>query len=147
MPAAALTCALVSCGAGSGAGRVGEGGPAQVEDRLDQIAAGAQRPIYYLGQRFRDWPLVAALDDVPGRVDAIYGTCDGDSCGPPIDLINEALDPVKWRDAVGCSRLPPVRGVPAVHFGGALVLLTADSLITLGAAGDDMKTALAAADS
>jgi hypothetical protein len=130
------------------AGRADAGEPGQVEDRLEQIAAGADRPIYYLGQRFRDWPLVAAMDDVAGRVDAIYGTCDPDpdSCAPPIDIINEALDPVKWSQAVGCSRLPPVRGVPAVHFGDALVLLTADLLVTLGVAGDDPQTAIAAAE-
>lgn len=39
----------------------------------------------------------------------------------------------------------PVRGVPAVHFGDALVLLTADLLVTLGVTGDDTQTALAAA--
>ena len=146
--AAALTFALASCGPGSGAGRVGGGEPAQVEDRLAQIAAGVERPIYYLGQRFRDWPLVDAMDDGAGRVDAMYGTCDPDpdsSCASPIGLINEALDPVKWSQAVGCSRLPPVRRVPAVHFGDALVLLTADSLINLAVAGDDRKTALDAA--
>jgi len=146
--AAALTSALVSCGSGAGPGRAGAGEPARVEDRLEQIAAGAARPIYYLGERFRDWPLVEAMDDGAGRVDAMYGMCDPDpdSCAPPIDLINEALDPVKWSQAVGCSRLPPVRGVPAVHFGGALVLLTADLLVTLGVAGDDTQTALAAAE-
>jgi len=143
--AAALTSTLVSCGAGTGRGA---GEPAQVEDRLEQIAAGAERPIYYLGQRFQDWPLVNAMDDGAGRVDAIYGTCDPDpdSCAAPIDLINEALDPMKWSDAVGCSRLPPVRGVPAVHFGDALGLLTANLLIPLGVAGDDTQSALGAAE-
>jgi hypothetical protein len=146
--AAALTSALVSCGSGTGAGRADAGEPTRVEDRLEQIAAGAARPIYYLGQRFRGWPLVDAMDDGAGRVDAIYGTCDPDpdSCAPPIDLINEALDLVKWGQAVGCSRLPPVRGVPAVHFGDALVLLTGVSLITVGVLADDTRTAIAAAE-
>jgi hypothetical protein len=81
-------------------------------------------------------------------VDALYGECVGDreSCAKPIDVINEALDPVKWSQAVGCSRLPPVRGVPAVHFGDALVLLTADSLITVAVLADDTHTAIAAAE-
>jgi hypothetical protein len=92
-----------------GGGRADAGEPARVEDRLEQIAAGAERPIYYLGQRFRDWPLVDPMDDGAGRVDAIYGTCDPDpdSCAAPIDLINEALDPVKSSQAVP---LPPPEG-------------------------------------
>jgi len=36
--------------------------------------------------------------------------------------------------------------VPAVHFGGALVLLTADLLVTLGVVGDDREIALGAAE-
>ena len=111
-------------------------------------AAGSERERQGSGKQELQWPLVEALDDGTGRVDAVYGTCvaAAESRAPPIDVINEALDPVKWSQAVGCSRLPPVRGVPAVHFGEALVLLTADSLITLAVAGDDTETAIAAAE-
>jgi hypothetical protein len=60
--------------------------------------------------------------------------------------MNEVPDPATWGLAEGCSRLPPVLGVPAVNFGGALVLLTADSLVTVAPGGDDMAMAAAAAE-
>jgi hypothetical protein len=142
---AVLMFALAACGSGS------SGQPHKsdkVEEQLTEIAAKAESPVYYLGPQFRDWPLTEALADGTGRVDAIYGSCDAtfDSCAAPLDLINQPLDREAWSVAVGCSRLTPVRGVPAVHFGDALVLLTGTSVITLGVAGDDMATAIAAAE-
>ena len=144
----ALTSALVSCGTSTGVGEADGTPPAQVEGKLRQLAAEAGRPVYYLGPRFRDWPLADALADETGRVDALYGDCVGDSesCAHRIDVINDVLDPEKWSRAAGCSRLPPVRGVPAVHFGDAVVLLTGDLLITIGVLEDDTATAVAAAD-
>jgi hypothetical protein len=68
------------------------------------------------------------------------------SCAPPLQVMTEKLDPVAWNMAVRCTRLPPVRGVPAVNLGGALVLLTADSLITVGVGDGDPATAMAAAE-
>lgn len=122
--------------------------PEQVEQRLNAIAAEAERPVYYLGPRFRDWPLTEVGADDTGRVDAIYGTCraaDG-GCSPPLEVINQPLDVSAWSMAVGCSRLPPVRGVPAVHFDDALVLLTGDSLVTVAVTGADTATAVAVAE-
>ncbi|WP_446220510.1 hypothetical protein [Micromonospora sp. IBHARD004] len=122
--------------------------PGQVDERLNEIAANAERPVYYLGQQFRDWPLTDVGADGTGRVDAIYGTCLAvvDSCAPPLEVINQPLDSSMLSMAVGCSRLAPVRGVPAVHLGDALVLLTGASLVTVAVAGDDPATAMAAAE-
>ncbi|WP_157746249.1 hypothetical protein [Micromonospora inositola] len=141
-----LIAVLMFAGAGCGTGTSRE--PEQVEERLSQIAAEAGRPVYYLGPRFRDWPLTEVGADETGRVGAIYGTCLAvvDGCSPPLEVINQPLDPAAWSMAVGCSRLAPVRGVPALHFGGALVLLTGDSLVTVGVTGDDTATAIAVAD-
>jgi hypothetical protein len=51
-----------------------------------------------------------------------------------------------WRLAAGCTRLEPVRGVPAVTFGAELVLLTGTSTITIAPAdGSDTAVELAAA--
>ncbi|MGC5022239.1 hypothetical protein [Micromonospora sp. DT47] len=139
---AVLMFGLAGCGVGTSRD------PEPVEMRLNEIAAKAERPVYYLGPRFRDWPLTDAGADGTGRVDAIYGTCLAvhDSCALPVDVINQPLDTSMWSMAVGCSRLAPVRGVPAVHFGEALVLFTGDSVVTIGLAGDDTGTAIAAAE-
>ena len=67
-------------------------------------------------------------------------------CAPPFQVINEVMDPELWSTAVGCSRLAPVRGVPAVTFGDALMLLTAESLITLADDTGDAAAATAAAE-
>ena len=142
---AALLFTLAACGTGSS--RQSDR-PDKVEEQLTEIAAKAESPVYYLGPQFRDWPLTEALADGTGRVDAIYGSCDAtfDSCAAPLDLINQPLDREGWSVAEGCSRLTPVRGAPAVHFGEALVLLTGTSVITLAVTGDDMATAIAAAE-
>jgi hypothetical protein len=125
------------------------GGAQQAEAKLQQAADASGTPVYFLGEKFAEWPLTEALTDEPGRVDALYGECRGDglqgTCGPEIDVINESFDAPKWADAVGCSRLEPVRGVPAVHFGDAVVLLTGGSVVTIAVLGDDTATALRAA--
>jgi hypothetical protein len=142
---AVLMFAVAACGTGS-SGQLDK--PDEVAEQLNEIAAKAESPVYYLGPQFRDWPLTEALADGTGRVDAIYGSCDAtfDSCAPPLDLINQPLDRGAWSLAVGCRRLASVRGVPAVHFGDALVLLTGTSVITLAVTGGDMATAIAAAE-
>ncbi|MET8311268.1 hypothetical protein [Micromonospora sp. NPDC005173] len=139
---AVLMFAVAGCGTGTSPK------PEPVEERLSEIAAETERPVYYLGPRFRDWPLTEVGADDTGRVDAIYGTCLAvvDGCSPPLDVINQPLDSSAWSMAVGCRRLPPVRGVPAAHFGGALVLLTGDSLVTVAVTGDDTATAVAVAE-
>ncbi|MGR6319087.1 hypothetical protein Q2K19_30520 [Micromonospora soli] len=141
-----LTAVLISAVAGCGTGTSPKHD--QVEERLHEIAAEAERPVYYLGPRFRDWSLTEVGADDTGRVDAIYGTCLAvvDGCSPPLEVINQPLDFSAWSMAVGCTRLPPVRGVPTMHFGGALVLLTGDSLVTVAVTGDDTATAVAATE-
>jgi hypothetical protein len=147
--AAALAISSLSALAGCGSS-AGSGMSKQTQDRVEEIAAHADRPVYYLGQQFRDWAVSdASIDNDTGGFSVIYGTCTAgmdSSCAPPLQVITEVLDPVKWGMAVGCSRLPPVRGVPAVNFGDALVLLTADSLITIGVGNGDAATAMAAAE-
>jgi hypothetical protein len=133
--------ALTACGTGSGSGT-----PPPAEDALQQIAAQAGHPVYYLGQQYRDWIVSDTyIDNDTGRIYVIYGTCSAvvDSCAPPFQVMTEVMDPELWSAADGCSRLPPVRGVPAVSFGDALMLLTAESLITL--ADDTGETAAATA--
>jgi hypothetical protein len=137
--AVVVICALAGCSTGSA------DKSRQAQQRLEQIAAGSDRPVYYLGPRFRTWWLTEATID-GDRVDAIYGTCRAitDSCADPIDLYTQAFDPGMWRLAAGCTRLEPVRGVPAVTFGAELVLFTGTSTVTI-APGDDGDTAVARA--
>jgi hypothetical protein len=140
----AFCSTLAACGSASGSGT-----PQQGEDPLQQIAAQVDQPVYYLGPQFRDWAVSdASIDNDTGRIYVIYGTCSAvvDSCAPPLQIINEVLDPEGWGMVVGCSRLPPVRGVPAVSFGDELMLLTADSLITLAGDNRDATITMAAAE-
>ena len=135
---------LAACGNGSGSGT-----PQPAEEALQEIAAQADHPVYYLGQQYRDWIVSdTSVDNDTGRIYVFYGTCSAvvDSCAPPFQVMTEVMDPELWSAAVGCSRLPPVRGVPAVSFGDALMLLTADSLITLADDTGDAAAATAAAE-
>ncbi len=87
----ASTSAVAGCGTGS------SGTPSEVREKLTQIAVQAGRPIYYLGDRFRDWPLTEVYDE-SGRIYLIYGSCLAifDSCAPPLQVMNEVLDPTSW---------------------------------------------------
>ena len=101
---------LAACGNGSESGT-----PRPAEDALQQIAAQADHPVYYLGQQYRDWIVSETyIDNDTRRVYVIYGTCSAvvDSCAPPFQVMTEVMDPELWSTAVGCSRVPPVRGVP-----------------------------------
>jgi hypothetical protein len=141
------TLAVASMSAAAGCGTGSSDTPGQVADRLSQIVDPTGRPVYYLGDRFGDWSLTDVSNE-SGRIYLIYGSCLAlfDSCAPPLAVMNEVLDPTSWGLVVGCSRLPPVRGVPAVNLGDALVLLTESSLITVAPADGDIAMAVGAAD-
>jgi hypothetical protein len=141
--------AVVSVLAVAGCGVAGRGAGGAAMSKLEEIAAQADGPVYHLGDRYGDWPLTEAdLDEESRRIYVIYGDCDAtfDSCAPPLQVMTEVLDPEMMALAVGCSRRPAVRGVPAVTFGEALMLLTERSLVTVAVADGDLDAAAAAAE-
>ena len=58
---------------------------------------------------------------------------------PPIQVQNGSTN---MTGAVGCGRLADIRGVPAVSFGGGLVLFTKDSTVTIfdDGRGEDLRS-------
>jgi len=100
--------------------------------RLGKIssAPGGDR-VYFLGETFETLALTAAeFLGGNGIVFFAYGTCRGAGegrCSPPVQVQNQPWDD-PWDQVRGCVRLPPVRGVPAVQWGGGLTLLTGQPL-------------------
>jgi hypothetical protein len=128
----------------------GGGGGGSPEDDLAAVAATAPLPVYYLGPEFDGRALsdVAVFDDgsgaeVPGdlRIDA------GQSLtlwyGENFQMSTTRFVPDHSRRAVGCRRLAPLRGVPAVEQAGAVWLFTDDLVVWLGVA--DLSQAAPAA--
>ncbi|RYP88340.1 hypothetical protein EKO23_03150 [Nocardioides guangzhouensis] len=93
------------------------------------MATAKGRPLYFLGRSHDGLDLTW----VEGGGYFAYGTCeiqieDEGGCTPPIQVQNGSKS---LTGAVGCSRLADIRGVPAVYFGGGLVLFTQDSTVTI----------------
>ena len=97
--------------------------------RPEKVAAAEGPPSYFLGRSYAGIDLTAVEDR--GAL-FVYGTCeyqDEGGCAPPIQVQN---GPENLRGVVaGCSRLPDIRGVPAVSWGGGLVLFTAESAVRI----------------
>jgi len=103
-----------------------------VEARLERYQANSAYTLYYLGRRFQEWPLNDASHERGGRVDALYGECEGsDTCGWPVNVINTPYEPLPT-DTHGCRLLAPIRGVPTVYLSG-LWLFTGTSSIQISA--------------
>jgi hypothetical protein len=100
-----------------------------ISARLARVAAAKGPPSYFLGRSYAGIDLTAVED---GGALFVYGTCEyqGDGgCATPIQVQNSPEDlPGAVR---GCSRLRDIRGVPAVSFGGGLVLFTRGSAVRI----------------
>jgi hypothetical protein len=77
-----------------------------------------------------------------------YGTCviprgQEGGCAVPVQIQNLPFEPGNWRRAVGCHRLPSLRGVVTVRHDG-LVLFTRRSVVKIYArdAAEDRQVAL-----
>ena len=116
----------------------GDGSP---EDDLAAVAATAPLPVYYLGPEFDGRALsdVAVFDDdsgaeVPGDLRLDAGQSLTLWYGEDFQMSTTRFVPDHYRRAVGCRRLAPLRGVPAVEQAGAVSLFTADLVVWLGVA-------------
>lgn len=99
-----------------------------VEVRLERYQASSAYTLYYLGRRFQKWPLDDASREHSGRVDALYGECEGsDTCGWPVDVINTPYEPLP-ANTDACRLLKPIRGVPAVYLSGIWLFTGATSI-------------------
>ena len=121
-------------------------------DALATISETASHPIYYLTPEFEGVMLSDALiyddvsgSDVPGDMSLDAGQSLWILYGDDIQMNTTRFDPDHYRNAVGCSRLPPLRGVPTVEQAGAFSLFTGDLVIWLGVAKPKQAAPAAAA--
>lgn len=129
-------------------------GPEATEARLQQIAATAEEPVYWLGTEFHGWPLDDAIISADGsevegdtaldpgeELTVMYGAyCVDDSCLWHAEVGIQEV-PI-GENVVGCSRLPPLHGVPTVLMAGeAVILFTADVAIRVATSADDPEVA------
>ena len=128
----------------------GEDDPAP-EDALATIASKSSIPIYYLGPEFEGTSMsdVSIWDDdsgseVPGDMSIDEGQTLYISYGDDFEMSTTRFVPGNYRNAAGCSRLQPLRGVPTVEQAEAVSLISADLVIWLGV-GNAQQAAPAAA--
>jgi hypothetical protein len=107
-----------------------------ISGRLETVAAAEGPPSYFLGESFEGIDLTSVEEE--GAV-FVYGTCEfegGDGgCAPPMQVQNNVAH--VSGAARGCSRLPDIRGVPAVSWGGGIVVFTQRSTVTVFDDGTD----------
>ena len=110
-----------------------------LSDRLEKVAAAKGPPSYFLGRSYAGIDLFAVEDE---GADYSYGSCDtsGGGCGSPIQVHNGPVN--LTGDVRGCSRLPEIRGVPAVSWGDGLVLFTHNSAVSIAehVTGEDLRS-------
>ena len=122
------------------------------EAELLKVAASTKRPVYYLGAEFAGEALsyVFVYDDATGSEEMGDLSLDaGQSLammyGDAFSVDTEPFQPGNYRNAVGCSRLQDLRGVPTVKQADAVWLFTADLVVRLGLSYEWEKAASAAA--
>jgi hypothetical protein len=110
-----------------------------VPGQLLAAAAKAKPPMYYLGDTYRGLKIGDVL-----RSTVMYGTTckitvgEEGGCAPPYQLATEAFTKESWAIAMQCSRLPDIRGVPAVSFGGGVQQIFATTVVKVpGATGNE----------
>ena len=97
-----------------------------------QLARESGLPLYYAGLTFAGLRLTDGDAGAQGGT-FVYGTCelpDDGGCAPPIQIQHFRFDPRAWRRAAGCQTVGRLRGVPAVHHDG-LVLLTGRGVVKI----------------
>ncbi len=109
------------------------------EDTLRKIAATSPTPVYYLGADFEGVALSEVLVEknftaVEATGDHVLGKGEGLVLlyGDNIQLSTLPFQPGHYKNAVGCERIDPLRGVPTVVQADAVWLFTGDLVIRLG---------------
>jgi hypothetical protein len=104
----------------------------ELEREIDRIAA-AETLFYWPGRSAEGFPLTYAELNGP-RAFLGYGTCKlpkGEGgCAVPAQVQNTPFRASDWGRAVGCTRVPDVRGVPAVHH-DTLVVFTRSTVVKI----------------
>lgn len=115
----------------------GEDDPAP-EDALATIASKSSIPIYYLGPEFEGMALsevsvwdVASGSEVPGDTSVDEGQTLYVMYGDDFEMSTTRFVLGNYRNAVGCSRLQPLRGVPTFEQDEAVTLISADLVIRI----------------
>jgi hypothetical protein len=129
----AFAAAVAVAGCSGERGRVPEVDPEALAREVDRIAA-AELAFYWPGRSAEGFPLTHA--ELNGTTRAVfgYGTCElpeGEGgCAVPAQVQNFPFRAADWGRAVGCTRVPDVRGVPAVRH-DSLVVFTATTVVKI----------------
>ena len=121
------------------------GKPPDEVQQLLAVAAKAKPPMYYLGDTYRG----LKISDVVAAHTVMYGTCkmtvgEEGGCVPPYEVVTETFNEESWAIARECSRLPDIRGVPAVSFSGTGLIFGTTVVTVLGASESEDSAAAAA---
>jgi len=120
---------------------LGDGGPrpAETEATLRQLAVSSDVPLYYLGAEYSALPLLevgmARLPSGEGieirgdstlergqLLSTLYGEWCGESlCPGSVEIDLQPYHADIFEQWLGCSRVPPLRGVPTASVDGAIV--------------------------
>jgi hypothetical protein len=121
------------------------GKPADEVQQLLAVAAKAKPQMYYLGDTYRG----LKISDIVVPHTVMYGTCkitvgEEGGCAPPYQVVTETFTQESWANAAECSRLPDIRGVPAVSFGGGTGLIFGTTVVKVYGSDENGDPAAAA---
>ena len=118
---------------------------AEVQQRL-AAAAKDKPPIYYLGDTYRSLKISDVVDP-----NVFYGTCkltvgvgEEGGCAPPYQVHTETFAKETIANAVDCSRLKDIRGVPAISFGDGTWLFFGTTVVKVFGSSESEDAAAAA---
>jgi hypothetical protein len=115
---------------------------------VKRLQANSTEAVYFAGMTFGGLHVTDAVGQGRDYELVAYGTCSSSGfdsgCAPPIEIGESPFKPAQWRRAVGCRRLPSLRGVPTVRV-DALRLVTGNEVVEIYARSpaEDKRVALA----
>lgn len=117
-------------------------------DEVKRLQANSTEAVYFAGMYFGGLPVSDVEGEGRNYELVAYGTCSSSGfdsgCAPPIEISEAPFKPAQWRLAVGCRRLPSLRGVPTLRH-DAFVLVTGRQIVEIYARSpaEDRRVALA----
>jgi hypothetical protein len=127
---ALLGIALLVAGCGVSSSSFHRSSRAEVK----HLQANSTQVVYFAGMTFGGLPVTDAVGQGRDYELVAYGTCSSSGfdsgCAVPIEIEQFPFKPAQWRLAVGCHRLPTLRGVPTLRHDG-LVLVTGHQIVKI----------------
>jgi len=144
LQAALIGSAVVLAGCGVDSSSFHRASRAEVK----HLQANSAQAVYFAGMAFGGLPVTDVEGEGRDYELVAYGTCTSSGfdsgCAPPIEISESPFKPAHWRLAVGCRRLPSLRGVPTLRH-DAFVLVTGREIVEIYARspGEDRRVARA----